>query len=304
MAPRVPLRENFSPFETTLAFAAAGFGTYLLAAGDTMFDPPRPGMGPPDPDSLDARLSRMAYTGDHTMWWGVPYVTGGYLLPAVPALIYTADWLALDLRGAPLVFQGDRNPSHRLVAFVETMGWTYLLTGLVKYTAGRPRPYTEGANNHPALRRKPSEDNLSFFSGHASISFAAGVFLAEDISRYLLRAPLADDGPTTRLLLGRVLPNLLGYGVPSIIAISRVIEQQHWPSDTLTGAISGALIAHLVYAVHFDHDGNPQRRHKPGAGYLTPVVGKDRDGIRRVLLSYRFDLGGLGKLGNVSNVRR
>ena len=113
----------------------------------------------------------------------------------------------LAARGRPLLACHDQNPHHRLLAFVEAVGWTYLLTGMVKYTAGRPRPYTEAANDHPELRHRASEDNLSFFSGHASVSFAVGAFLAEDTSRYLLRGPLSEAagaGTARRLLLGRV----------------------------------------------------------------------------------------------------
>jgi membrane-associated phospholipid phosphatase len=288
LAPRVPLTENFSPLEITVSLAVAGAGTFLLAQGRLLFDPPKPSMGPPDPGSIDARVSRWAYQqGSDRMWGGVPDVAGAYLLPVLPALFYGGEWLSWQTRGRPLFACYDQNPQHRLMAFVEAMGWTYLLTGLVKYTAGRPRPYTEVANDHPQLRHRASEDNLSFFSGHASVSFAVGAFLAEDTSRYLLRGPLSEEagaGTVSRVLLGRVAPYLVGYGVPAVIGVSRIVDQQHWPSDVVTGAVTGALIAHLVYAVHFDAEGNPQRRHP--VSRLVPLAGRGADGVQRLVLAY------------------
>jgi membrane-associated phospholipid phosphatase len=123
---------------------------------------------------------------------------------------------------------------------------------------GRPRPYTAAGNDHPELRRRRSQDNLSFFSGHAATTFAAGVFLAEDLSRAVRRRIRARS---TRLLLGTVLPFSIGYGLPTFISLSRVVDQQHWPSDVAMGAAIGALIAHGTYALHFDAAGHPRRRH-------------------------------------------
>jgi membrane-associated phospholipid phosphatase len=290
LAPRVPLTENFSPVETTVALTVAAAGAFLLAEGRLVFDAPNPGMGPPHPESIDARLSRWMYQqGSQRMWYGVPDVTGAYLLPVLPALVYGGEWLSWHYRGRPLLLCHDQNPHHRLLAFVETVGWTFLLTGVVKYTAGRPRPYTDVGNNHPELRHRTSEDNLSFFSGHASISFAVGAFLAEDTSRYLLRGPLSEAagaGPARRWLLGRALPYLVGYGVPAVIGVSRIVDQQHWPSDVATGALTGALIAHLVYAVHFDAEGNPRRRHV-GAGRVVPLAGRGPDGAHRLVFAYQ-----------------
>ena len=297
LAPRVPLTENFSPLETTVALTVATAGAFLLAEGRLVFDPPYPSMGPPHPNSIDARLSRWAYQrGSERMWGGVPDFAGAYLLPVVPLLFYGGEWLSWQTRGQPLFACHDQNPHHRLLAFVEAVGWTYLLTGVVKYTAGRPRPYTAMANDHPDLRHRASEDNLSFFSGHASVSFAVGAFLAEDTSRYLLRGPLSEAagaGTASRVLLGRVAPYLLGYGVPAVIGASRIVDQQHWPSDVVTGAVTGALIAHLVYAVHFDAEGNPQRRHGQGKSasqvvpQLMPIVGRGPDGVQRLVFAYR-----------------
>jgi membrane-associated phospholipid phosphatase len=266
----VPLRESFSPFEIGAGLGAAAGGVFLLLAGDTVFDAPKPSMGAPDPDSLDARISRRVYAADgtgHRFLWGAPDV-GGYVLPAGPLLFYGASSLALALTGAPWCPAGDRNPQHRLMAYVEALGWTYLVTGVVKYAVGRPRPYV--VNQHPELRPRVSEDNLSFFSGHAASTFAIGAFVAEDASRRL-NVALASQGRGVRFAAGTLLPYTLGYGIPALVAYSRLVDQQHWPSDVAIGALTGTLIGHLVYDLHFDGAGRPRRR-LPSDGELVPLV--------------------------------
>jgi membrane-associated phospholipid phosphatase len=264
LAAPVPLLDEFSPLGLGISLGAAATGVFLFIRGDALLGTPSPSMGPPDRDSVDSRLSRHLYQpGVRHMWWGIPDATGAFVLPLLPVMWYGADWLALSTRGRPLI-RDDPNPHHRLFAYLETMGWTYLLTGLVKYTVGRPRPYTEAANNHPDLRRRPDQDNLSFFSGHASVSFAVGAFLAEDVSRNLRRTTLADCTPATRFLLGTLLPYTVGYGVPALVGVSRIADQQHWPTDVAMGAVTGALIANAVYALHFERDGQPRRRRVRG----------------------------------------
>jgi membrane-associated phospholipid phosphatase len=257
---RVPLSEGFSLLGTSLGLAAAATGVVLFIGGDSLIDTPAPSMGPPAEGSLDSRLSRYLYRrGSRRLWVGLPDLAGAYLLPIIPAVWYGADTAALELHGRAWS-RADANPHHRLFAYIEAAGWTYLVTGFVKYTVGRPRPYTEGSNNHPELRHKASQDNLSFFSGHASVSFAVGAFMAEDVSRYLRRVPLAGSSRLRRFLLGTLLPYTVGYGVPAIIGVSRIVDQQHWPTDVAVGAAAGALIANAVYALHFDSEGNPERR--------------------------------------------
>jgi membrane-associated phospholipid phosphatase len=259
---RVPLGESFSPADTAAAIAVGTLGVTTMFLAPRTLGSPDPSFGPPAPDSLDARLSRFLYAADgadRRFLWGLPDAAGT-AIPLVPALIYGSSTLSLWLRGAPLLPGGDPNPDHRLLAYAEALGWTYLLTGVVKHTVGRPRPYTEGANAHPELRRTRREDNLSFFSGHASGTFAAGAFLARDVSAYLRNVTLADSAPATRFAVGTLLPYTLGYGLPAVVTLSRVIDQQHWPSDVLIGAAAGTIISNLVWTRHFHSDGRPRRR--------------------------------------------
>jgi membrane-associated phospholipid phosphatase len=266
----VPLAEEFSRTETAVAIAVAATGLFLLGAGDIVFDPPKPSMGPPDRESIDARVASWLYRPDGGRLWGsAPDVVGIAFVPTLPLLMYGIDTVTLLQTGRPWFRPGQPNPHHHLLAYVEAVGWTLTVTGVIKYVVGRPRPYTEGSLDHPELRRRYSEDNLSFFSAHAAVDFAVGAFVSEDVSRALLRGPLADSAPLPRFVLGRFLPALVGYGVPALVGISRIVDQQHWPSDVIAGGLTGALIAHLVYTTHFDGEGLPRRRH---ALPLSPVM--------------------------------
>lgn len=268
----VPLGENFSVAERAAAITAALAGGYLVVAGHTLFDAPTPSMGPAAPGSFDRRISeRLAGSGGRFLARVPDY--GGAALPWLPLLAYGVD-SALLAAGRGTLVSSDPNPHHRLMAYVEAIGWTYFVTGSVKYLVGRPRPYTAAALDRPDLAWKPSEDNLSFFSGHAASSFAAGAFVTEDVSRALLRGPLAGAGAASRLLLGRVAPALVGYGLPALIGVSRIVDLQHWPSDVLVGGLVGTLTARLVYAIHFDDDGRPRRRHGQSASrvFVAPVL--------------------------------
>jgi membrane-associated phospholipid phosphatase len=280
-----PLSENFSPLEVGFAAVAAAGGIFLVAAGPVVFPTPAPSMGPAAPGSLDARISAHFYRpGEGRFLARVPDLFGGFVFPLLPPLAYAI----------PGYSPG--NTSHRLMTYIEAMGWTYLLTGVIKYAVGRPRPYTEGAANHPELRRHAGEDNLSFFSGHASSTFAAGTFLAGDLSRYLRRTTLARAAPATRFLVGSVLPYTVGYGVPALVGLSRIIDQQHWPSDVVLGALVGTLIGHLAWAAHFEDNGEPRRRTAGGrsssrraAGWAwrpVPVVRTEPSGARVFQLAF------------------
>ena len=86
----------------------------------------------------------------------------------------------------------------------------------------RPSPALHGEGQRPPRTAPPGVGGQAVvLLGPRIHSFAVGAFLAEDTSRYLLRGPLsqaAGAGTASRVLLGRVAPYLLGYGVPAVSA--------------------------------------------------------------------------------------
>jgi membrane-associated phospholipid phosphatase len=256
---RVPLTANFSPLELVTTGAVAVTGVLALALAPKIW-PPAPSIGAPAPSSFDRRISDDLYRAHGTgsrFWGGVPDVGGLYVMPYLPAIFYGGETLWLARGRGPLFAGGDQNPDHHFVAYAEALGWTALVTGVTKVVVGRARPYV--VLDHPQLAAGRSEDNVSFFSSHSSAMFCTASFVALDASD-TLRGRLAGASPGERFLVGTLLPYTVSFGVASLVAVSRIVDQQHWASDVLVGAGAGTLIAHLAYVTHFDHRGRPRRR--------------------------------------------
>ena len=43
------------------------------------------------------------------------------------------------------------------------------------------------------------------------------------------------------------VPYLTAYGVAGLVGVSRIIDQQHWLTDVVTGAVVGTTAAHVAY---------------------------------------------------------
>ena len=255
---RVPLAENFSVFERATTGVALVTGATLMLFGQRIFGSPTPSLGPPQPGSFDRTWSDRLHLDDgsgHHFLWRAPDIAGFFVLPYLPALVYGIDAAANARDGGPRLFD-DPNADHRFLAYGETLAWTLLAAGVTKVIVGRERPYA--TLQRPELAGPASEVNVSFFSAHAAIMFAAASFVALDASRRLDAGPLAAASPLRRALLGTVLPYLVAFGTASVVAVSRVIDQQHWPSDVLVGGLVGGGIAHLAYLTHFDERGQPR----------------------------------------------
>ncbi len=108
-----------------------------------------------------------------------------------------------------------------------TFGVTVGLTNLVKYNVHRLRP-----NNTPALkgliRVLQEPHNFSFFSGHASTSFAVTTFVV-------------------MVLRHKFKWIYIFYIWPILFAMSRIFVGVHYPGDILVGSGVGTSIAFLSY---------------------------------------------------------
>ena len=98
-----------------------------------------------------------------------------------------------------------------------------------KYSLRRERPY-QGNGSGSFFQ----SGGTSFPSEHAAAAWSVAGVIAHEY-----------PGPLTKIM---------AYGLASLVDISRVRAQQHFPSDVVVGAVIGNLIAQNIYSRHHDPD--------------------------------------------------
>jgi membrane-associated phospholipid phosphatase len=118
------------------------------------------------------------------------------------------------------------------VVFAQTLLVNGALVTAVKFIVQRPLPRTYAGD--PSLIDRP-EGYRSFYSGHTSFVFAG----------------LSATAMTMRLRYGeKVWPWIVTAIVGSSVAIERVADGRHFPSDVIVGALIGSGIGIAVPALH------------------------------------------------------
>lgn len=139
----------------------------------------------------------------------------------------------------------DDRAGRRALLYGESLGASLMLNAIVKYTVQRPRPYTY--NKHPrvvAYTEEAGKDSrLSFYSGHAALSFTAAV------SGSYLFALSTDDKKARAVMWG------VEVALASMTANLRVVAGKHFYSDVIVGAVMGTAVGFLVPALHADSRG-------------------------------------------------
>jgi membrane-associated phospholipid phosphatase len=113
------------------------------------------------------------------------------------------------------------------------------LNGLVKWMVGRYRPFKYpgragellpfSISLFPNGLRPHVAANQCFPSGHAALAFATAAMLS--------------------ILMPRVGWRVVFYVIASLVAAERVLENAHYPSDVVAGALLGTVGAKLVYRI-------------------------------------------------------
>jgi membrane-associated phospholipid phosphatase len=173
-----------------------------------------------EPPALDRRAR-------DALRWGDPATAG--LLSNVAVLALPA---ALTAR-VYLASGGDlRRTGEDALVVAETVALTEVATTVVKVTVARRRPYAWAAG-----QRVSADDDLSFFSGHASAAFAmAGAF-----------------GTVAQLRGDPAWPVVYAVGFPAaaLVAYLRVGADKHWLTDVAVGAavgtVSGLVLPRLLH---------------------------------------------------------
>lgn len=265
--------ENFSPFELSLTGGALVGSVGLILFGEDLFGAPSPGMGTPDPNSVDWRVAHWANKNpkpDEQWLGGIPDY-GGYALPGLALGYYGLSTIGNALSDDFFM----RDHKHHMTAYAGALGWTMLTTNILKLMVGRQRPYTVRPDVNINDYDEPEKEQvISFPSGHSAATAVTMTFLALNLSDYLVREQLNDQNSFVQLSVGRLLPAALAAGVTWTVMYSRIKDQRHWLSDTLVGAGIGAGFAGLFYVMHFDEDGRPRKRIEKdeGGGLLSGIT--------------------------------
>lgn len=151
-----------------------------------------------------------------------------WLTPVVTFITHLGDkgfiWILFII--AALMFRNTRKAG---IISAEALTISYMINNLfLKNVIARTRPYEVFSEVERLIGRQA---DFSFPSGHSASSFAVG------------------------LVLFLILPKR--YGLPclvlaTMIALSRLYVGVHYPSDVICGALSGSLIAYILYRLRKD----------------------------------------------------
>ncbi|WP_437475977.1 phosphatase PAP2 family protein [Sorangium sp. So ce1014] len=161
------------------------------------------------------------------------------------------------------------NTAADLVIVTEAMVVAMGLNQLTKYIVGRQRPYARHDNQdvlcagESCSRPVPHDDDLSFFSGHATAAFSLA----------------AASGTVASMRGYRAAPWVWAQGmaIATLSGYLRIAGDRHYFTDVLTGAVFGSAAGVLIPALF----------HGPRPG----VAGPDTQSFR---LSLAPAIGGVG----------
>jgi membrane-associated phospholipid phosphatase len=104
----------------------------------------------------------------------------------------------------------------------------------IRFVSRRDRP---GVNNAKGNFFTSSPTSSSFPSNHAVAAWAMASVVGDEYPGWLARTAV--------------------YGLATGVSVSRVLAEQHFPSDVVIGSAAGWLIGHYVYRAHHNYTLNP-----------------------------------------------
>lgn len=139
--------------------------------------------------------------------------------------------------GAPAVLYGlgaakkDDHARETGLLAGEAVGDGVVFEELLKLTTWRERPY-QGTGRGSFFQRDAGVDS-SFPSSHSTLVWASAAVLAGENSSTFAKFSI--------------------YTLATGVSVTRVLGQQHFPSDVLVGSAAGWLIGHYVYRTRHRH---------------------------------------------------
>jgi hypothetical protein len=116
----------------------------------------------------------------------------------------------------------------------ESVANTLAVTEVLKFVTRRNRP---NINNAQGSFFSSGINQSSFPSVHAAAAWSMASVIADEYPGWLTRTVV--------------------YGAAAGISVSRVLADQHFPSDVVVGSATGWLIGHYIYRAHHNFSLNP-----------------------------------------------
>jgi membrane-associated phospholipid phosphatase len=126
------------------------------------------------------------------------------------------------------VFRHDDHARETGVLGSEAMADAYAAGEIIKLASFRERPYVDRSEG--SFYRLSAGTDSSFLSGHSLVAWSSAAVLAAEYPGRWRQAGI--------------------YTLASGVSLTRVLGQEHFPSDVLLGSAAGWLIGHYVYRVH------------------------------------------------------
>ncbi len=188
-----------------------------------------------EPGSLDASVSRALWAGGGTHAEVAAPTTDVLAFGVVPALMLGST-LVRDARVS------ERGYTDAVVVLEAGMAAALLNQG-TKFLVGRERPFVHalGAADKQNTH-SPSDNNLSFYSGHTSFTFA-----------------LAASATTVAAMRdSKLAPWIAGVGGSLALAtgVGRIVAGKHYASDVAVGAVTATLVGVAVPLLLHGRDGS------------------------------------------------
>ncbi len=143
-------------------------------------------------------------------------------------------------------YRGNKSVAREMALIdLETLAVTAAVQGLVSTFTGRARPYVSSCGNalpSSSLDCDTFGKDRSFFSGHSALSFAsASLVCTHHMNLKLFENPTTD-----------ALSCVTSYAAAAATGVLRIVGDQHYASDVITGALLGTGIGlALPYFLHY-----------------------------------------------------
>ncbi|MEO8736572.1 MAG: phosphatase PAP2 family protein [Edaphobacter sp.] len=238
-------------------------------SGSTLPDAPLPNSSEEKPVTL--RGAPVRILKDQALIWTSPLrIRKGDLLWLGPVALATAASLATDHHVMSTVVSHDPDFNQANVDASNVMIGGFLAAPVVLYGVGHIRgdahareagilsgeSLVDGLVLEQGIklifwRERPSIDrsNGEFFEGNSGVD--SSFMSSHSVLAWSAAATMAEEYPSRWAQIGI-------YTMATGVSLTRVMGQQHFPTDVFLGSVAGWLVGHYVYKAHHRHGSLPR----------------------------------------------